>query len=92
MSKEPCAIVIHQINEDGSQKYIINGNVRAFVIDERAPNDRVYELTDRSDPREIVTILGDSPIGHKGDVRHAAIENKILAHIEGKVHLSIVDN
>lgn len=84
-----ASVIVH-ITEDGGYSYLVSGDVRVFVVDERAPSDRVYELTDRCDEDEIVTLLRDDPVGSKNDSRHAAIEAKILAHVKGRPHLEVV--
>lgn len=64
---------------------------RLFIVDERAPHDRVYEWTVRVSGEEIAAILGDSPIGSNQDERHAAIKAFVEARMDGRPHLSVVE-
>lgn len=93
MSDLQNAVVMH-IDTDGSSSLLVCGaeSVRVFVIDERAPNDRVYEITGRDTAEEIKDALGDSPIGHAGDDRHEAISNRINAELDGRNRFSIVES
>lgn len=60
-------VVIH-FHEDGFVNFYIEGdNVRAFVVDDRAPGDRVYELTDRDGPGVIDAIIEGAEIGSRFD-------------------------
>ncbi len=60
-------VVIH-IHEDGFTTFYVEGNeVRAFVVDDRAPNDRVYELTDRDGAAAIDAVLAGDEIGSRFD-------------------------
>lgn len=86
-------IVIVRFDEKGDPDFIITGDapVRVFVIDERAPNDRVYELMNRAAKEEAIEAIGDSEIGSNRDERHAAIAHKINALIDGKPRLQVFD-
>lgn len=64
--------------------------VRVIFVDDRVPEDHVYELTTAGPPEELRELLGDHPIGSKNDARHAAIENRIIADMTGKPMLSLV--
>lgn len=88
-------VVIVRFDEDGEIDYTVIGDdrVRLFIVDERAPHDRVYEYTS-SDPverlREIIP--RGSIIGSQHDDRHEAIVARILAAREGRAHLEVVDD
>lgn len=85
-------VVIVRHMENGDIDYLVAGDdrVRVFIVDERAPGDRVFEWTRRCDGSEVEKVLGDSPRGHSGDERHAALTHKIERAIEGRKHLEIV--
>lgn len=92
MTKAEAIAVVH-IKEDGWADYLICGDerFRLFVVDERAPNDRVYEMTRRDDPEVVRAILGDDPIGSCRDSRHAAIEARVSEMVGGTPRLTIVE-
>ena len=84
-------IVIVQYDERGEQYFhVVGDDVQLFIVDERCPNDRVYEWLTRDTADDIKAILKDDPIGSSNDDRHAAIRHKVLALIDGKPRLSIV--
>ncbi len=87
------AIAVVHIKDDGSTDFLLCGDerFRLFVVDERAPNDRVYEMTQRDDPDTVRAVLGNDPIGHRGDIRHAAIEARINEIIDGTPRLRPVE-
>jgi hypothetical protein len=77
-------VCVH-FDEHGFVKFLVNRpNVRLLVIDERAPNDRVYEMgmadayvTDE----EITKLIGVDRVGRLGDM--PVTEAKISALING---------
>ena len=84
-------VIVH-FDEEGELSYHICGNkVRLFVVDERCPHDRVYEMTSRVSNADIGKILKNSPIGHSGDERHPAIKARIKAMLDDRSHLSVVE-
>lgn len=91
MADIKSAVVMH-IDTDGSSSLLVCGaeGVRVFVIDERAPNDRVYEITGRDTAEEINKAIGDSPIGNACDDRHEAIKNSIKAELDGRPKFHVV--
>lgn len=83
-------VVIHY-DEAGEPSFHVAGDaVRLFIVDERAPGDRVYEWLSRDDAGTVRDILRDDPIGSKNDDRHEAIKHKILKGLDGKRHLEPV--
>lgn len=86
-------LAIVRFDEHGEITYHIasDGRFRLFIVDERAPHDRVYEWTLRASGPEIADILGDDPIGSNQDGRHQAVKALIEAQMDGRPHLSIVD-
>lgn len=64
-------VVIH-FDERGKPTYYVEGGARLLIIDERAPNDRVYEFSDRSTAAEIDDIIGDDTVGSRFDGSPAA--------------------
>lgn len=79
MTSEIKAVAVVRFNEEGFATYHLaaDESVRLFVVDERSPHDRVYEITSRCDGAEVAEILGNDPIGHCGDTRHAALVARI---------------
>jgi hypothetical protein len=85
-------MVVLRFDENGEQTYhVIGDKIRFFIVDERAPHDRVYEWLDREHADEIKAILGDCRIGSKQDGRHAAIRNAILSDLEGRARLTVIE-
>ncbi len=82
-------IAIVRFDENGEISYHVasDARFRLFIVDERCPNDRVYEWLPRCDNAAAKAILGDDEIGSSADARHPAIEAVILAHMEGRSHL-----
>ena len=84
-------VVLVHIDASGDQNYYVAGDAtRLIIVDERCPNDRVYECLGRDDPADIARIIGDSPIGSSQDERHPALERKIERALSGKPHLEVV--
>jgi hypothetical protein len=85
-------VIIHFERDAVAPDYYIEEgvDVQVIVVDERAPHDRVYELTQRWPAATIDPMLGSDPIGSRFDGRHEAIAARILAAREGKPHLAIV--
>lgn len=84
--------VIAHFDENGSLNYFATSGVDLFIVDERAPSDRVYHYTTRTSRKVCARILGDDPIGSKDDDRHEAIEARVVAGQEGRPHLSAVED
>lgn len=93
MRNYPIIIIRHNPEVLGGIEYYVeaSADVRVFVVDERCPNDRVYELTQRFERAELLGMIGESEIGHAGDARHKAVTNRINAAVDGKPHLRSVD-
>lgn len=64
-------VVVHY-DEDGEVSFYVEPGVTLLIVDERAPNDRVYEYYDRSTRAEVDAVLGDSKIGKRFDGSPAA--------------------
>jgi hypothetical protein len=86
------AVVVHY-DERGEVTFHVYGDdsVRLYIVDERCPNDRVYEWLSREAPDAFKEMIGDSPIGSSADDRHGAVKNLILSSIAGRPHLKPVD-
>jgi hypothetical protein len=87
------ALVVVHFDEDGTIDYHVVGGaaVRMLIIDERAPNDRVYEWLPRAEPAALLKLIGDNPnIGSSADERHVAIAARFNAAQDGNRHLSLV--
>ena len=84
-------IVVVHIAEDGAFRYLVHGEARLLIVDERAPHDRVYEITDRVSAQEIADVLRDDAIGSRNDDRHEATSARILTFISGRPHLRVVE-
>lgn len=88
-------VVVVHFDENGSIDYAVCGGdekVRLFIVDDRAPNDRVYEWTTRCTAGKIRELIPQgTKRGHKGDTRHAAIKHRIEAMLRGENPLKLVD-
>ena len=84
-------VVVVHIAEDGAFRYLVHGEARLLIVDERAPHDRVYEITDQVPAQEIANVLRDDAIGSRNDDRHEAISARILTFINGRPHLRVVE-
>lgn len=86
-------IVVVRFDENGEIGYHVCGQaLRVFIVDERVPEDRVYEWLPRCNGTDIREIIPEGCIiGSSQDERHAAIAHVIGAIEEGRPHLSIVD-
>lgn len=81
--------VIVMFDENGEIDYRVYGeDVRLFIVDERAPNDRVFEWSPRADIATFREIIPEeAEIGSSQDERHPAIEARIKAYDSGEPHL-----
>lgn len=92
MSEQISGIVVLRFDENGEQTYhVIGDKIRFFIVDDRAPHDRVYEWLDRESADAIQAILGEDRIGSKQDGRHPAIRNAILSDLEGRARLQVIE-
>ena len=84
--------VIINMSLDGSMEVITDDACEVFVVSDHTPSDRVYRLTESHMVSRVAVdaALLDSPVGHSGDNRHAAISNRILSGLDGKSHLTPV--
>lgn len=91
MTKQPMCIV--HINPDGSTYYAKTEGVRLFVVDERTPADRVYEISTTATTQEVEEVLGDDPVGCRGDGSPAEVRaHKAASMIEGRSHLTVISD
>jgi hypothetical protein len=89
---DPRPVAMLRWTEDGElQLGMFGDGVRMLVIDERCPDDRIYEVTHR-EPLSSLDLLvpPGSEIGHRNDDRHAALVERMTALFEGRPHLAIV--
>ena len=92
MSEQISGMVVLRFDENGEQTYhVIGDKIRFFIVDERAPHDRVYEWLDRETADAITALLGEDRIGSKQDGRHPAIRNAILSDLEGRARLKVIE-
>jgi hypothetical protein len=92
--KDIDGIVICHFDESGNESYHVFGDerVRLFIVDDRAPHDRVYEVTSRAPTEEFRNLIAEGEtIGHSGDARHEAIKARIDAWQSGQPHLLAVE-
>ena len=88
---QPVVIVHFERGDVAPSSYHVVGDCRLFIVDENAPNDRVYECLGRDEASIIRELIPEgAEIGNKEDSRHAAIENAILSAVEGRPRLSVV--
>ncbi|GGD30918.1 hypothetical protein [Aureimonas glaciei] len=79
-------VAIH-FDEDGEFRIYQSGEgVTVYVIDDRVPNDRVYQLQPASQADEIEALIGKSPIGSADDEKHDFITAQILGGYYGGSH------
>jgi len=90
MTETINGVVVVHFDEAGEISYHVTGAVRLVIVDDRAPNDRVYEYTTRTPMANINALFRGEQIGSAHDERHAAVEARINAMFEGKPHLSVV--
>jgi predicted Fe-Mo cluster-binding NifX family protein len=94
MASDTQGIVVLRFDEDGEQSYHVFGDagVRLFIVDERSPNDRVYEVLSRDDPATFRDLVPEgAEIGSSQDERHAAIEHRVNALRGGRPFLATVE-
>lgn len=87
----PGTAIVH-FDAEGEQSYWSTDGVRLLTIDERAPGDRVYEMSGHITPDQLAAMIGDDPIGNQHDERHAAIAAFVTAAEAGTPHLRIIRN
>lgn len=83
MTREIKAIVVMHYDENGWLTVHTadpDGAVVVLTVDDRVPNDRVYEHLDRSEPADVLA-LAPRPWGNQNDDRHKATLTK-LARLE----------
>lgn len=83
----PAPTFVVHIDADGHPEYLAfgGGDGRFLIIDERAPNDRVYAITRRLPRGELDRIVApDAVIGDAGDTRHDALMHRIATAIAGE--------
>jgi hypothetical protein len=73
--------------------HVIGGDdVALFVVDDNAPNDRVYEVLSRSDKSIVTELIPEGTvIGSMNDERHEAISNAVNALIEDRPRFGIIE-
>ncbi len=77
--REIKAVVVMHYNENGWLDVKIadpHGSVVVLTVDDRAPQDRVYEHLIRDDPAEVMA-LAPRPWGNKDDERQKQTEIKL---------------
>ncbi|AYJ87629.1 hypothetical protein D3Y57_19020 [Sphingomonas paeninsulae] len=81
----PAMVIVH-IDAQGSVDYLAAGSgLRLFIVDERAPHDRVYEWLPRNSIAQIEEVMpADSEVGSSADARHPAIANRLHAEWAGE--------
>lgn len=74
---------------DGCIEVITDEPCEVFTVDDSAPNDRVYRLTESHmvNRAAVDAALRDDPVGHSGDSRHEAVANRIWSAESGMPHL-----
>lgn len=84
-------VIVHY-DEHGEISYLVHGeHVRLYIVDERAPGDRVYEWLPRNSGEEIAALIpvGET-IGNSADERHKVLCHRMEAAQKGERHLSPV--
>ena len=85
--------VVFLMQPDGSFTVATDKPCEVIIVNDHCPNDRVYRLTEAHEvgADKVDAILRDSPVGHSGDARHAAVKHRILSTEDGKPHLRTVE-
>ena len=85
--------VVINMSLDGCFEVMTDEPCEVFTVCDHAQNDRVYRLTESHmvSRAAVDAALRDDPVGHSGDERHAAIENRILSAADGKPYLKPVN-
>lgn len=87
-------VVIVRILPTGNAQYLAFDGppVRLFIVDECAPGDRVYEITDRHPaPMLHALVRPGEPIGSQHDERHQALMSRVEAARNGTPNLRSVE-
>ena len=92
MSIPKPTCVVH-IDKDGIYSFAVCGDARLLVIDEQAHAefDRVYQVSTQIDETRLHALIDGDPRGHSKDARHEAIKARVLAGLEGRKHLALVE-
>lgn len=87
------ATVIVRFDDDGELTYHVFGDTRLYIVDERAPDDRVYEWLSRSSADEIAAMIpkGET-IGNGRDERGVVLAHRIKAAMDGRPHLAALED
>ncbi|MEG8223858.1 hypothetical protein OSJ57_25150 [Sphingomonas sp. HH69] len=87
------ATVIVRFDADGELTYHVFGDARLYIVDERAPGDRVYEWLPRATADDIADIIpvGEA-IGNSKDERHNVLSHRIRAARGSKPQIAIVED
>ena len=93
MSAPPRPTCVVHIDKDGVYTFAVCGDARMLVIDEQAAvtYDRVYQIATQIDETRLHALIDGDPIGHSKDARHEAITARVLAGLEGRKHLALVE-
>jgi hypothetical protein len=88
----PLVIAHYERGETVPHYYVMGSNVRMITIDDNAPSDRVYEITNRSHPRILEQLLdGTETIGslHDGSAAQGRAETIAKAMADDPVPLPV---
>lgn len=91
---KPIGIVVVHIEKDVPvPTYYVFGDkrIQLFIVDETTPDDRVYEVVDREDPKIFSELIPEGSVIHNShDGRNEVISAFIDSKMEGKRHLKLV--
>lgn len=87
-----AATAIVHIAADGEVDYQVTEGARLLIVDERAPGDRVYEVTSRITADDVTALIGEDEVGSQHDDRHPVLAARVIAAQEGRSHLRLVDD
>lgn len=89
MGKQKKLRVVIHYDEAGEISVYSDDGTDIYWVDERVPNDRIYQMGNYAIPDGL--LVGD--IGHMDDESPASIRaNAAISRIEGRSHLSVIDN
>ncbi|MGA8171538.1 MAG: hypothetical protein WB816_12020 [Methylocystis sp.] len=80
MTTKPTAIV--HFDTDGGISYRVCG-ARLLIVDDRTPDDHVYEITTPITPYDLAVLLRDVTIGNAADGRSDSLLEAIEERLAG---------
>lgn len=89
-ARKILAMVVMKFDQNGDLSVHIAdefGSAVVLTVDERCPDDLVYEHLTREPPADVLA-LAPRPWGHTDDDKHEQAKTRVLRHVNG---LSVVE-